>query len=147
MPFALHSYAASRAAAVRLHPQRLLQELLRRRRPVTASPAATAPMPPAPLDESLATLYLLAASTWQDIYDENYTLSFDVISGTMTEENTALKTKTVYRISVDDGKLFAWAEESGERKQLPFTLEDEVLTIDYGDPLGVITYAVAGKMP
>ena len=107
---------------------------------VTASPAATTPMPPAPLDESLATLYLLAASTWQDIYDENYTLSFDVISGTMTEENTALKTKTVYRISVDDGKLFV-------RKQLPFTLEDEVLTIDYGDPLGVITYAVAGKMP
>ena len=114
---------------------------------VTASPAATTPMPPAPLDESLAMLYLLAASTWQDIYDENYTLSFDVISGTMTEENTALKTKTIYRISVDDGKLFVWAEESGERKQLPFTLEDEVLTIDYGDPLGVITYAVAGKMP
>ncbi len=67
---------------------------------VTASPAATTPMPPAPLDESLAMLYLLAASTWQDIYDENYTLSFDVISGTMTEENTALKTKTVYRISL-----------------------------------------------
>lgn len=114
-----------------------------------ATPALTGvlPSPSAAPEEGSSLLYLLGASAWQDIYDENYILSFDVVGGTMTEENTALKTKSTYRISVDNDDLYAWTEEGGTRKQLPFVLEDGVLSIDYGDPLGVITYAAVKKTP
>ena len=65
-----------------------------------ATPAVTGalPSPSAAPEEGSSLLYLLGASAWQDIYDENYILSFDVVGGTMTEENTALKTKSTYRI-------------------------------------------------
>lgn len=114
-----------------------------------ATPALTGvlPSPSAAPEEGSSLLYLLGASAWQDIYDENYILSFDVVGGTMTEENTALKTKSTYRISIDNNDLYAWTEEGGTRKQLPFVLEDGVLSIDYGDPLGVITYAAVKKTP
>ena len=114
-----------------------------------ATPALTGvlPSPSAAPEEGSSLLYLLGASAWQDIYDENYILSFDVVGGTMTEENTALKTKSTYRISIDNNDLYAWTEEGGMRKQLPYVLEDGVLSIDYGDPLGVITYAAVKKTP
>lgn len=114
-----------------------------------ATPAVTGalPSPSAAPEEGSSLLYLLGASAWQDIYDENYILSFDVVGGTMTEENTALKTKSTYRISIDNNDLYAWTEEGGMRKQLPYVLEDGVLSIDYGDPLGVITYAAVKKTP
>lgn len=114
-----------------------------------ATPAVTGalPSPSAAPEEGSSLLYLLGASAWQDIYDENYILSFDIVGGTMTEENTALKTKSTYRISIDNNDLYAWTEEGGTRKQLPFVLEDGVLSIDYGDPLGVITYAAVKKTP
>lgn len=121
--------------------------------PAATEPAATPavtealPSPSAVPEEGGSLLYLLGASTWQDIYDENYILSFDIVGGTMTEENTALKTKSTYRISIDNDELYAWTEEGGTRKQLPFVLEDGVLSIDYGDPLGVITYAAVKKTP
>lgn len=114
--------------------------------PADALPSAQ-PTPSSSPDKSLGMLYLLAASTWQDVYDENYILTFDVVGGTMTEENTALKGKSTYRISVAGDELCAWTEESGTRKRLPFMLEDGLLKIDYGDPLGVITYAAAEKTP
>ena len=114
-----------------------------------ATPALTGalPSPSAAPEEGSSLLYLLGASAWQDIYDENYILSFDIVGGTMTEENTALKTKSTYRISIDNNDLYAWTEEGGMRKQLPYVLEDGVLSIDYGDPLGVITYAAVKKTP
>lgn len=114
-----------------------------------ATPALTGvlPSPSAAPEEGSSLLYLLGASAWQDIYDENYILSFDIVGGTMTEENTALKTKSTYRISIDNDDLYAWTEEGGMRKQLPYVLEDGVLSIDYGDPLGVITYAAVKKTP
>ena len=121
--------------------------------PAATEPAATPaltgvlPSPSAAPEEGSSLLYLLGASAWQDIYDENYILSFDIVGGTMTEENTALKTKSTYRISIDNNDLYAWTEEGGMRKQLPYVLEDGVLSIDYGDPLGVITYAAVKKTP
>ena len=84
--------------------------------------------------------YLLAASTWQDVYDETYILTFDALAGTMTEENTALNSKQVYRVMAEGEKLYAWAEEDGVRREISFTLEDGLLSVDYGEPLGVITY-------
>ena len=49
--------------------------------------------------------YLLAASTWQDVYDETYILTFDALAGTMTEENTALNSKQVYRVMAEGEEL------------------------------------------
>lgn len=115
------------------------------------SPQATEVLPtavPSPSvapDQGAAALYLLSAHVWQDVYDENYILTFDVMSGTMTEENTATKSKTVYRISFDKTELYFWADSGAGRKQFSYTLADGLFSIDYGDPLGVITYAVADK--
>ena len=89
--------------------------------------------------------YLLAASTWQDVYDETYILTFDALAGTMTEENTALNSKQVYRVVAEGEELYAWAEEDGVRREISFALEDGLLSVDYGEPLGVITYAAMEK--
>ncbi len=115
--------------------------------PTLAPVPSPAPTPrPAP-DAGTELLYLLAASEWQDIYDENYTLAFDAIGNTMTEKNKALNSETVYRISVEAGALCLWAEGNGGRQGLPYTYEDGILTVDYGDPVGAVTYAAAVKMP
>lgn len=106
---------------------------------------SAAPMPSGSPGEGLAMFYLLAASTWQDVYDETYILTFDALAGTMTEENTALNSKQVYRVVAEGEELYAWAEEDGVRREISFALEDGLLSVDYGEPLGVITYAAMEK--
>lgn len=108
--------------------------------PSSSALPSAAPMPSGSPGEGLAMFYLLAASTWQDVYDETYILTFDALAGTMTEENTALNSKQVYRVMAEGEKLYAWAEEDGVRREISFTLEDGLLSVDYGEPLGVITY-------
>ena len=110
---------------------------------MTTAPEAE-PIPSPTLDAQAGLIYVLAASTWQDIYDENFYLTFDILSGTMVEENRALGTRSVYRISVENGTPTVWAENGGVRQELALALNGDVLEIDYGEQLGVITYKKNG---
>lgn len=111
--------------------------------PQAALPHATPVQTPAP--EGLEAT--LSANTWQDVYDDSFWLEFDLLQGTMTENNRVLKSKTTYRITIDTENSVFLAENGSEEKQFPFLLEDGSLTVDYGDPIGEILYRAVEKTP
>ncbi|MBE5784387.1 MAG: hypothetical protein E7330_01155 [Clostridiales bacterium] len=90
---------------------------------------------------------MLTSHTWQDVYDDSFWLEFDLRQGTMTENNRVLESKTTYRITIDKEKSVFLAENGGEKKEIPFRLENEYLTVDFGDPLGEILYQAVDKTP
>lgn len=90
---------------------------------------------------------ILASCIWQDVYDDSFWLEFDLLQGTMTENNRVLKSKSTYRITIDTENSLFLADTGSEEKEIPFRLEDGFLTVDYGDPIGEILYQAADKTP
>lgn len=110
------------------------------------TPAAT-PAPAVPVEtpapEGLEAM--LVSHTWQDVYDDSFWLEFDLREGTMTENNRALESKTKYRITIDNDNSVFLAENGSEKKTFPFLLEEERLTVDFGEPIGEILYQAVDK--
>ncbi|MEG1547489.1 MAG: hypothetical protein RR232_04830 [Clostridia bacterium] len=99
----------------------------------TVEPVITQPTP----------IELLAAHSWVDMYDSNFVLTFDAKSGTLTEVNDIAGSRASMDIIATDSELRVISDTGDVSATLPYTLENDKLSIDFGGTLGVLVYTSA----
>ena len=82
----------------------------------------------------------LSACQWVDVYDPDFILTFDPVAGEMVEENQPAGIRTVYRIGLSANAILLYDHVGRISQTLPYSLVDQRLSIDYGQPLGVLEY-------
>lgn len=82
----------------------------------------------------------LSACQWVDVYDPDFILTFDPAAGQMIEENQPAGIRTVYRVGLSPDAILVYDHVGRVSQTLPYTLADQRLSIDYGQPLGVLEY-------
>ena len=75
-----------------------------------------------------------------DVYDPDFILTFDPVAGEMVEENQPAGICTVYRIGLSANAILLYDHVGRISQTLPYSLVDQRLSIDYGQPLGVLEY-------
>ena len=75
-----------------------------------------------------------------DVYDPDFVLTFDPVAGEMVEENQPAGIRTVYRIGLSANAILLYDHVGRISQTLPYSLVDQRLSIDYGQPLGVLEY-------
>lgn len=104
------------------------------------SPALTPASTPSPSATPASSWASLSACQWVDVYDPDFILTFDPVAGEMVEENQPAGICTVYRIGLSANAILLYDHVGRISQTLPYSLVDQRLSIDYGQPLGVLEY-------
>ena len=104
------------------------------------SPALTPASTPSPSATPASSWASLSACQWVDVYDPDFILTFDPVAGEMVEENQPAGIYTVYRIGLSANAILLYDHVGRVSQALPYTLAEQRLSIDYGQPLGVLEY-------
>ena len=127
----MHPGAGFRPGRLRPGPTQLQPSL---------SPALTPASTPSPSATPASSWASLSACQWVDVYDPDFILTFDPVAGEMVEENQPAGICTVYRIGLSANAILLYDHVGRISQTLPYSLVDQRLSIDYGQPLGVLEY-------
>lgn len=108
--------------------------------PPSLSPALTPTVAPAPSETPASPWAVLSACRWVDVYDPDFILTFDPAAGEMVEENQPAGIRTVYRVALSWDTILVYDHVGRISQTLSYALEEQRLSIDYGQPLGVLEY-------